>query len=379
MVLVGATTENPYFEVNSALISRTQVYELHELTPEDIAGLLRRALDEVGRVACRDEVIEFLAARSGGRRAVVAERAGAGAGHRRAHRRARDAGRRRGRDAAQGAALRQGRRPALRLHLGLDQVHARVGPRRVAVLPGGDARRRRGPALHRAPDGRSSPPRTSATRTRRRCRSRSPRAHAVEHVGLPECTFALAAGRDLPRRWRRSPTPPAVALGARPGAHPRARRADPARRAALRRLPGGADARPRRRLRLPARPSRHVNDQEHLPEGREHLRFYEPGDERARAARAPGRDPGCPRPRLTSPPPRQAHAAVVAAAGRGAGALHPPRGGGAARRARRARAAAGRRDGLAARAAAGVRAAARPRAGCARWPTTGRARWPTSA
>ena len=32
VVLVGATTENPYFEVNSALISRTQVYELHELT-----------------------------------------------------------------------------------------------------------------------------------------------------------------------------------------------------------------------------------------------------------------------------------------------------------------------------------------------------------
>ena len=48
VVLVGATTENPYFEVNSALISRTQVYELQELTPEDIGGLLRRALAEVG-------------------------------------------------------------------------------------------------------------------------------------------------------------------------------------------------------------------------------------------------------------------------------------------------------------------------------------------
>ena len=41
VVLVGATTENPYFEVNSALISRAQVYELHALTTEDIAGLLR--------------------------------------------------------------------------------------------------------------------------------------------------------------------------------------------------------------------------------------------------------------------------------------------------------------------------------------------------
>ena len=37
VTLVGATTENPYFEVNSALISRTQIYELQELTSEDIA------------------------------------------------------------------------------------------------------------------------------------------------------------------------------------------------------------------------------------------------------------------------------------------------------------------------------------------------------
>src|SRR4051812_2837749 len=43
VVLVGATTENPYFEVNSALLSRTQIYELQELTAEDVAGLVRRA------------------------------------------------------------------------------------------------------------------------------------------------------------------------------------------------------------------------------------------------------------------------------------------------------------------------------------------------
>src|ERR1700754_4618180 len=39
LVLVGATTENPYFEVNSALLSRCRVYELHGLAEEDIAGL----------------------------------------------------------------------------------------------------------------------------------------------------------------------------------------------------------------------------------------------------------------------------------------------------------------------------------------------------
>ena len=45
MTLVGATTENPYFEVNSALLSRTQVYELHALDAADVEGLMRRALD----------------------------------------------------------------------------------------------------------------------------------------------------------------------------------------------------------------------------------------------------------------------------------------------------------------------------------------------
>src|SRR6478752_7834873 len=65
VVLLGATTENPYCEVNSALISRAQVYELQELTAEDIGGLLRRALAAVG-ASVSDEVIEFFAARSGG-------------------------------------------------------------------------------------------------------------------------------------------------------------------------------------------------------------------------------------------------------------------------------------------------------------------------
>src|SRR5439155_13776775 len=43
VALVGATTENPYFEVNAALLSRCQVYELHELGAEHIAVLVRRA------------------------------------------------------------------------------------------------------------------------------------------------------------------------------------------------------------------------------------------------------------------------------------------------------------------------------------------------
>ena len=61
--------------------------------------------------------------------------------------------RRRGRAPAQGAPLRRRRRPALRLHLGLDQGDPRLRRRRVPLLPRGDARGRRGPALHRPPDG----------------------------------------------------------------------------------------------------------------------------------------------------------------------------------------------------------------------------------
>src|SRR4051812_21300856 len=79
VVLIGATTENPYFEVNSALISRTRIYELRALTADHVAILLRRALQRaectgappprgprgpLPRVA--DDVIAFLAARAGG-------------------------------------------------------------------------------------------------------------------------------------------------------------------------------------------------------------------------------------------------------------------------------------------------------------------------
>ena len=69
VTLIGATTENPYFEVNSALISRTHVYELEALTAADIRVLLERA---VARGACGltgrvgDDVLDFLAERSGG-------------------------------------------------------------------------------------------------------------------------------------------------------------------------------------------------------------------------------------------------------------------------------------------------------------------------
>jgi putative ATPase len=71
LVLIGATTENPYFEVNSALLSRCQIYELQPLGQAEVEELLRRALSdgERGVTDCPEvpgEVIEFLAVRSGG-------------------------------------------------------------------------------------------------------------------------------------------------------------------------------------------------------------------------------------------------------------------------------------------------------------------------
>ena len=70
VVLVGATTENPFFEVNSALISRSRVVELHGLSDDDIAELVgRAAADERGlggRYAIADDAREALVMLSGG-------------------------------------------------------------------------------------------------------------------------------------------------------------------------------------------------------------------------------------------------------------------------------------------------------------------------
>lgn len=70
ILLVGATTENPYFEVNSALLSRTRLYVLEPLTKQDVAGLIERALtDERGlksEFTITPEALELIAKRSSG-------------------------------------------------------------------------------------------------------------------------------------------------------------------------------------------------------------------------------------------------------------------------------------------------------------------------
>ncbi|MEY2516388.1 MAG: putative ATPase, partial [bacterium] len=68
VTLIGATTENPYFEVNGALLSRSQVYELKGLGAADVEALLRRAFDrgELPGASADDEALAFLADRAGG-------------------------------------------------------------------------------------------------------------------------------------------------------------------------------------------------------------------------------------------------------------------------------------------------------------------------
>lgn len=72
IILIGATTENPYFEVNGALISRSVIFELKPLSREDIRALIERAVydKEKGMGAydalIDEEAAEFLAELSGG-------------------------------------------------------------------------------------------------------------------------------------------------------------------------------------------------------------------------------------------------------------------------------------------------------------------------
>lgn len=91
VTLIGATTENPSFELNGALLSRTRVFVLKPLEPAELGALLRRALDDPDRglgkmnLTAADEELDWLAVQADGdaRRALTileaaAEHAGTG-------------------------------------------------------------------------------------------------------------------------------------------------------------------------------------------------------------------------------------------------------------------------------------------------------------
>ena len=280
MVLIGATTENPYFEVNSALLSRSQIYELRPLTAEQVAELLRRALrdpergiPDPPRGARRGDRVPGRPLRR--RRPRRVQRAGAGSRDRAAAGAARDRRACRGRDAEEGGPLRQGRRQALRLHLGVDQVDARLGRRRLALLPRGDARGRRGPALHRAPDDRA---RLRGHRQRRPAGAGGRGGGSAGGRARRACRSARSTSARRPpiSRWRRSRTPARRRSPGRAADVQREGAADPpsylqdAHYLGARKLGRGVG------YEYPHDLPGGVSDQSLLPEGMEDRRYYEP-------------------------------------------------------------------------------------------------------
>ena len=263
------------------------------------AGVRARAADAGGDGGRRP------ARPCGGRRRGV--RRGRGAdraplGRRRAHgaqhRRARAAqtadgaitrGERRGRRAQAAARLRQGRRPALRLHLGVHQVDARQRSRRGRLLPRRDARGRRGRALHRAADDRARlrghrqrRPARAARRRRGRAggRARRPARGAPEPLPGGDLPRARA---EVERELRRAEPRDRGRAGARRGAA-----AEGAARRLVVRAPSSATARATSTRTTTRRASRRATS-------RRSSRAARTTSRRETARRAPTRTPRRPR------------------------------------------------------------------------------------
>jgi putative ATPase len=274
VTLIGATTENPYFEVNNALLSRTRIYELHELSTDDIETLMRRAIDrgETANTGVPDEVIEFLAARAGGdaRTALNALELAASTAI--------------GEEVTLAEAEDALQRKAVLYDKGGDQhydyISAWIKSTRgsdpdaslyylAAMLEGGEDPRfiaRRMIILASEDIGNADPqalPMAVAA------------SQAVEHVGLPECHYALAQAAIYLSLAPKS-NAAARAIGAARG-HIRdhgAQHPPAALRSAA--YPGAANLGRGVGYDYPHDQPNHVNDQEHLPKGLEDLRFYEP-------------------------------------------------------------------------------------------------------
>jgi len=278
VTLIGATTENPYFEVNNALLSRTQVYELRPLTAEQVEGLMRKALaaGECDDCDVAEDVLPFLAARSGGdaRAALNALELACATAAR--------TGKRVELPDAEDAMQRK----AVLYDKGGDQhydyISAWIKSTRgsdpdaslyylAAMLEGGEDPRfivRRMVVLASEDVGNADP---------QALRVATATAAAVEHVGLPECTYALAQC--------------AIYLSLAPKSNA-AGRALGAARAHIRDHGAQLPPAPLRSAAYPAAaklgrglgydyPHDHpgqINDQEHLPEGLEDVRFYDPRD-----------------------------------------------------------------------------------------------------
>jgi putative ATPase len=279
VTLIGATTENPYFEVNSALLSRTQVYELQALTDADVQTLLRRAIerDEIPHVAVPDAVVEFLAARSGGdaRAALNALELAATTAT--------------GESITLAEAEDAMQRKAVLYDKGGDQhydyISAWIKSTRgsdpdaslyylAAMLEGGEDARfiaRRMVILASEDVGNADPQALVVAVAA---------ASAVEHVGLPECVHALAQAAVYLSLAPKSNASYKAIAAARAHIREHGAAAPPAalRSAAY---PGAAKLGRGVGYDYPHDHPGHVNAQRHLPEGLEDLRFYDPDDREA--------------------------------------------------------------------------------------------------
>ena len=275
ITLIGATTENPYFEVNSALISRTHLYELEALTPADVRRLLDRAVaaghcGEPTRVQA--VALDFLAERSGGdaRSALNAlelacDAGGEGQPVTLAH----------AEDALQRRALLYDRQADRHY----DTISAWIKATRgsdpdaslyylAVMLEGGEDPRfivRRMVVLASEDIGNADPQALVVA---------TAAAAAVEHVGLPECQFALAQAAIYLSLAPKSDAAKRAVFAARSHIAEQGAAPPPAHLRSSTRSDGGYDN--------PHRHPGHFSPQELLPAPATEVRFYEPDDAEAK-------------------------------------------------------------------------------------------------
>ena len=294
ITLIGATTENPYYEVNSALISRTQVYELQPLTTAEIKTLLTRALgtSEFRRAVANDQVLEFLSQRADGdaRRAFNAlELAHAAATRRADHEPSDTEGNGEHTQPTQQQITITDIEDALQRKALLydknsdqhyDYISAWIKSTRgsdpdaslyylAAMLEGGENPRfiaRRMVILASEDIGNADPAALPLAVSA---------AQAVEHVGLPECQFALAqAAIYLSLAPKSNSATQAITKARQHIRNEGAKRAPDQLRHQT--PPQARDQANQASYDSPHKHPGHINQQEHLPRGRENLRFYDP-------------------------------------------------------------------------------------------------------
>ncbi len=203
VVLVGATTQNPFFALNSALVSRSRIFQFEPLTVDDIKTLLRRALTDEQRglgqhgATIDEDALDFLAAVSDGdaRRALAALEVGVLSSNERPLRYHPPVGR--GVGPAQGHRVRSQRRCPLRRRQRADQEHSRQRSRRGDLLAGPHARSGRGSTVSGSTFG------DPGQRGRGQCRSACAAAGGRGDAGLRIRRIAgmsvdAGPGRGLP-------------------------------------------------------------------------------------------------------------------------------------------------------------------------------------